>query len=141
MRVFLTPDGKAGFALKGNDIVSAFKHPDAPAKGFANSALALAVQEGGRKLDAFDTVLPDLYSDSGFRAVARLKWDESQAPPDWDKTTFGKFNGGQPDVVFMVYDPEHARPYEPGDGQMVESYDVAVAAQDKVIERLARKPS
>lgn len=138
MRLFLTPDGQSGFALKGDDIVSAFKHPDAQVKGFANSALALATQEGGRRLDAFDTVLPELYSDSGFRAVARLAWDDGMAPPDWDQQTFAKFNGGRPDVVFMVYDPDNAQPYQPNDGQKVESYDAAVAAQSQVLERLAR---
>lgn len=68
MRLFVTADDKIGFALKGNDIVSLFKHPDNKDKGAAHAMLALAVQQGGRKLDAFDTVLPGLYSDNGFRA-------------------------------------------------------------------------
>src|SRR5262249_22730487 len=43
MRLFLSSDGKAGFALKGNDIVSAFKHPDAKIKNFADHALRQAI--------------------------------------------------------------------------------------------------
>jgi len=139
MRLFLTEGGRSGFALKGDDIVSAFKHPDDPAKGFANSALALATQEGGRRLDAFDTVLPRLYSDSGFRAVARIPWNDQFAPPDWDYNKFGAFNGGRPDVVFMVYDPQHAGKYQPGDGQRVADYDVGTAAQRAVLDRLERE--
>ena len=136
MRLFLTADGQSGFALKGSDIVSAFKGASKEAK-VADSVLALAIQEGGRKLDAFDTVLPDIYSQSGFRAVARIAWNDEFAPDGWSKETFAKFNGGEPDVVFMVYDPEHARPYQAGDGQRAESYEVAVATQDKVLERIA----
>lgn len=139
MRLFLTADGQSGFALKGNDIVSAFKGAGSKEAKVADSVLALAIQEGGRKLDAFDTVLPDIYSNSGFRAVARIPWDDNEKPPGWSYETFAKFDGGRPDVVFMVHDPEHARPYEKGDGQKAASYDVAVATQTKVLERLARE--
>lgn len=132
MRLFLTEDGKSGFALKGDDIVSAFKHPDSTAKGFAPSALALATQQGGRRLDAFDTVLPRLYSDSGFRAVARLAWDDKQAPADWDYQKFSAFNGGRPDVVFMALD-RTAGKYQPGDGARVHDYDAGTAVQQDVL--------
>ena len=129
MRLFTTPDGKAGFALKGDDIISVFKRSDANARGAANSMLALATQEGGRRLDAFDTVLPELYSKSGFTAVARLKWNEAYKPPGWDKATFKEFNGGEPDVVFMVHDPANAELYRAGDGPYVKDYDAGTAAQ------------
>jgi hypothetical protein len=71
MRVFMTEDGKAGFALQGNDIVSVFKHPESTDKRVTIPMLDLAVQQGGRRLDAFDTQLPYLYGESGFKAVAR----------------------------------------------------------------------
>lgn len=129
MRTFLTPDRKAGFALDGDNIVSVFKHPDSTAKGIAKSALALATQQGGKRLDAFDTVLPNLYSAAGFRAVARLPFDEKYAPPGWNKETFAEHSGGKPDVVFMVHDPAHAAPYKAGDGAKVASYDAGVQAQ------------
>jgi hypothetical protein len=137
MKTFLTPDGKAGFAVRDDgNIVSVFKHPDSTIKGFARSALTLATQVGGRKLDAFDTVLPHLYSESGFRAVARIPFDPKFAPPGWSKEQFGAFNGGKPDVVFMIYDPEHAAPYKPGDGWLQFSYDGAVAAQTEALKAL-----
>ena len=131
MRLFLTEDGKAGFALKGDDIVSVFS--GAPHAGSVNAMMQLAVQEGGRRLDAFDTVLPELYSVHGFKAVARLGWNNEFAPADWNKATFTEFNGGEPDVVFMVYDPEYFGKYTKADGQRVESYDGAVALQQQAV--------
>ena len=137
MRTFLTPDGKAGVAVKNDgDIVSVFKHPDSDAKRFAQSALALATQEGGNKLDAFDTVLPRLYSEAGFRAVARLPFNDKYAPPGWDREKFAAYNGGRPDVVFMVYDPQHPHEYVPGEGERVETYEAGEAAQQTALRAL-----
>ena len=131
MRLFLTPDGKDGFALKGDDIVSLFKHPELKAKGVAYTSLMLATEQGGRRLDCFDTQLPKLYSNSGFKAVARVKWNEEYAPPGWDKTTYKEFNGGEPDVVFMVHDPAYGKLYVKGDGKTVAEYDDGSAVQQQ----------
>lgn len=131
MRLFITPDGKSGAALKGDDIVSVFKHPDLPVKGFASSALALTTQEGGRRLDAFDTELPNLYARSGFRAVARIPWNDDYKPEGWEYGKYDAFNNGRPDVVFMVHDPQLAKPYQKGDGARVADYDAGTAAQLK----------
>jgi hypothetical protein len=135
MRLFLTEDGKAGFALQGDDIVSAFKHADVTAPDIVQSMVALAVQQGGRRLDAFDTVLPFLYELQGFKVVSRLAWDETQAPPDWNKDDFARFNNGEPDVVFMVWDPDNYNDYT-GEGTMVETYDEAVALQEAARDEL-----
>jgi hypothetical protein len=116
--------------------VSAFSRAKADKAG--DSILALAVQHGGRKLDAFDTVLPAIYSDNGFRAVARIPWNEEYKPEGWDKGTFKKFNGGKPDVVFMVYDPANAAPYKPGDGKRVASYEEGAAEQDKALKEISQ---
>ena len=136
LRTFLTPDGKAGFALKDGDIVSAFKNNEKQADKFTIPALALATQEGGNRLDAFDTVLPRIYSDSGFRAVARLPFSDEYKPDGWNYQTFAKFNGDRPDVVFMIHDPEHAGPYKPGDGEKVSTYEEGVAAQMRALDAL-----
>ena len=131
MRLFMSPDGNSGFALKGDDIVSLFKNPSLNARGIANTSLTLATEEGGTRLDAFDTQLPKLYSNSGFRAVARLKWSEADAPSGWDKATYKEFNGGKPDVVFMKYDPAYGKLYTKGDGAYVKDYDAGTAAQQQ----------
>jgi predicted ABC-type ATPase len=79
-----------------------------------------------------------MYSQSGFRAVARLPFDDKYAPPGWSKETFGEFNGGRPDVVFMVHDPDRAKAYQPGDGVRVASYDDGIKAQKDALDALDR---
>jgi hypothetical protein len=128
MRLFMSDDGKSGVAVKPDgDIVSVFG-----GGGTGRAIMELAVAAGGRKLDAFDTILPEFYAAHGFRAVSRLKWDDSQAPAGWYKATFGEFNNGEPDVVFMVYDPEYRGEYSTSDGKVYKgarAYDMAVSAQ------------
>jgi len=144
MRLFLDEDAGVGFALKGDDIVSAFKHDKSPVKGAVSSMLGLATSQGGRRLDAFDTVLPDLYGREGFRAVARVKFNPDYKPDDWSYDTFAKwlhfrdfikFNGGKPDVVFMVHDPGYGQPYKAGDGAMIDDYDEGAKRQAAALRR------
>ena len=144
MQTFLSKDGTGGFALNGDDIVSVFNTQGGPNRRAGYSMIQAAVQLGGRRLDAFDTLLPHIYAANGFRAVARSPWDEEFAPEDWDKEFYKDFNNGEPDVVFMVYDPANSRSYNrghvlmsdgtwgrssAGDGQLMDSYDEAVAVQ------------
>ena len=129
MRLFLTEDGMSGFALKGDDIVSVFKHPNSQDRGVAVPLARLAVWAGGRRLDAFDTILPRLYSTAGFRVSTRMKWNDEYAPANWDKKEFAAFNNGEPDVVFMHYDPTRSDFYTPGEGEYVDDYDAAVEKQ------------
>lgn len=144
MRMFLTKDGKTGFALKGDDIVSVFNTKRKGVKKTTVPMLMLAVQEGGRKLDAFDTVLPKFYSRLGFRISARTAWNDEYAPPGWDKELFKQYNNGEPDVVFMHYDPQSTEvynlqigPYDQNNAQrnalLRDEYDDAVALQSQNI--------
>ena len=132
MRLFATPDGSAGFALHGNDIISVYKKPDGP-KDAVPSLLGLAIAQGGQRLDCFDTVLPELYAMNGFRAVARLPFNDEYAPAGWDHETFKRYNDGRPDVVFMTYDPAYNGPYKPGDGKQIEDYDEGGEAQQRAL--------
>ncbi len=134
MRLFLTPDGTAGFALKGDDIVSVFNKPGGPHKGVSNPLLDLAIAQGGRKLDAYDTVLPSIYGESGFKTTSRMSFNPEYAPTDWSTQTFGPFNKGKPDVLHMVYDPRHDGSYSLGDGKFFHNYDDAVAHQEKNVK-------
>ena len=107
MKLFITPDNKAGFAIKADgDIVSVFNHAKSKYRGISPTMMLLAVQEGGRKLDAFDVVLPRFYSEAGFKVSSRLPWSDAEAPAGWSKKAAEKFNKGEPDVVFMHYDPD-----------------------------------
>jgi len=103
-KLFITPDGLGGFAVKKDgDIVSLFATAGGPFKNVSFTALALAVQAGGVKLDAFDPVLPKLYRRIGFSTAARVAFDPNEKPDGWNTETMG-----EPDVHFMVFDPAGA---------------------------------
>jgi hypothetical protein len=63
--------------------------------------LLAAQQQGGNTLDAFDTVLPNLYSIAGMKESARLPFNPKYAPEGWDEQAMRRFNLGQPDVSYM----------------------------------------
>lgn len=132
-RLFLFDDGASGFALDGDDIISVFSIPGKAPKGAAQRVLDVAVSEGGRRLDAFGTFLPGLYARSGFRAVARLGFSREYAPPGWDYDFFAEAfpeTAGEPDVVFMVYDPANAGAVT---DNIVADYDSGLAAQAQAV--------
>jgi len=106
MKVFLTKDQSSGFAIKEDGtIVSVFTNGG----GNLYSMMSLAVEQGGTKLDTFDTVLPDIYKTAGFVESSRDSWDQSDAPIGWDKSVFSEFNKGKPDTVHMEYAPDKMR--------------------------------
>lgn len=138
MKLFLAEDGQSGVAVKPDgDIVSVFS-----TGGAGRAVMELAVAAGGRKLDAFDTVLPEFYAPHGFKAVARTKWNDDFAPDEWNKETFSEFNNGQPDVVFMVYDPaKKDAEYSSKDGKVMtgeDGYDQAVARQNREMKKAGK---
>ncbi|GAA5107919.1 glycosyltransferase [Nocardia iowensis] len=130
MRMLVSDDGTAGIAIKGDEIVSVYSHRDVTNYPKAAHALVeTAVMLGGRRLDCFDTVLPKLYAECGFEPVARLAWDDRYAPDGWSYETFGRYNDGRPDVVFMAHNPDKlGSTYEPGAGRHVDTYDEGVDA-------------
>lgn len=106
MRLMLTDDGKAGIAIKGGkELVSVFALQGSEHSGCVNSLVEQSVSLGVTHLDCYDTVLPRLYAEEGFLPVARMEWNDDYAPDGWDYETYGRYNGGRPDVVFMKYDP------------------------------------
>ena len=122
MKMFMTEDGSAGIAIEdGDTIVSLYSN--GANKNVTYSLASLAVEEGGLYSDGFDTLLPIIYEDVGFKVISRLKWDDSKAPSDWDKNTFKVFNKGEPDVVFMVVDPKYFGPYSKDVGYYVDTYE------------------
>ena len=121
MKMFMTEDGSAGIAIENGDtIVSVYS--DGTNKNVTFALGSLAVEEGAVYADAFDTQLPIIYEDIGLKVVSRLKWDDAEAPFDWDKQTFERYNKGEPDVVFMALDPEYFGPYTTDTGYYVDTY-------------------
>lgn len=136
MKLLLTEDGLSGIAVKPDgDIVSVFSA--STEKHRSVSLIFAAIQNGGKKLDCFDTFLPKIYSYFGFRAVARNNWVDEFAPKGWNKEFYKNFNNGEPDVVYMVYDPAYYGKYSQEDGVIFTgdtAYDNAVALQTKKIK-------
>ena len=148
MRLFMTPNGKAGFALKGDDIVSVFNSRDSGHTHVSNAMLQLAIAQGGRRLDAFDTALPHIYSRNKFRVVSRMPWNEEYKPEGWKHSDFDAYNKGKPDVVFMHYDPTYDQLYDGAQGARTDDYDQAVKMQsagvkkaEGNISKLSKKPA
>jgi hypothetical protein len=135
-RLFVTEDGTAGFALTSDgDIVSVFS---ANKSGNGRALMMAAVQAGGRRLDCFDTALPGYYAAHGFKAVARIAWNDEYAPPGWNMETFKAFNNGRPDVVFMVYEGGYNGEYKAGAGEKVKTYDDGVQSQTTALQSIAK---
>ena len=109
MRLFMTPDGKAGFAIDGDQILSLYKNSDVKESGLAYPSLLLAVQEGARTLVTKDDFTQYAYAKIGFTTAARTS--------------------GSPDTLYMVHE-ESVHAHEPGEGLMVENEAEAVAAQE-----------
>jgi len=131
-RLFLFDQGLSGFALDGDDIISVFSVPGTPPKA-AQRVMEVAVAEGGRRLDAFDTFLPRIYAKAGFRAVAALPFSREFAPEGWDYDFMAEnFGDPEPDVLFMVYDPANASPET---DNVVAEYDDGLAAQKAALPR------
>lgn len=153
-RLVLAEGARSGFAItEDGAIVSAFSMKGAPlVEGkelkankegkfptSVSAMLMLAVQMGGRHMDCFDTVLPALYSTTGFRAVSRCAFSWEYRPTGWTtKTTkqYGAFNNGSPDVVFLVYDPSYTSLYKRGEGIMCSDYGAAGEVVKQEIAKL-----
>ena len=135
MKLFLSDSGKSGFAVKPDgDIVSVFSME----KGSGRGIMEAAISAGGKKLDAFDTILPEFYGTHGFVEAARIPWNDEFAPDGWDKNAFKKFNNGEPDVVMMVLDPSFEGEYQPRTDIYTTDYDQAVEMQNAMLKKAAR---
>ncbi len=125
-----------GFAIKPDgDIIGVFQGANAPPKT-SYAMIQLAVEQGGKKLDAFNTMLPRIYETLGFRPVSRVKWDDTQAPDGWNKETFAEYNNGEPDLVFFVYDPNYFGGVKIDELPIFTDYDEAQKIQTKALADL-----
>jgi hypothetical protein len=106
LKLFIGKYGSPGFALQGDNIVSVFSDPFLTPGALPN-LMDIAVRNGGRRVDVFDTFLPRIYAREGFRSVSFLPWNDKYAPDGWDYEKMKQYNSGRPNVVFMIYDPEN----------------------------------
>lgn len=106
-RMFLTEDGRAGFAIaEGDELVSVFSYRG---KHAGDAIVSKAVEMGARRLDCYDIdgALPRLYGRHGFKPVAYVDWDDDYAPDDWDYGLFGR-----PRVAAMILTDADVKPVE-----------------------------
>ena len=131
---------EAGLAIAPDgELSSAVSAQGSGISGFSDAVLAAGVQNGARWLQAFDTVLPEKYSQFGFKPVARIKFSKEffveehgeEALEEFMKIN-KRFNGGMPDLVFMAYDPKFKNTVANNvGGQFTDDYDKAVNAAKK----------
>jgi hypothetical protein len=101
--------------------------------------MQLAIQRGGKKLDAFATMLPKIYQTVGMKPVSRVKWSDEFAPEGWDKATYKEFNNGEPDLILFVYDPNYFGGADLNKLPIFDGpngYDQAQVIQDKALKEL-----
>ena len=134
-KLFLSDTGKSGFAIMPDGEISSLWSDE----GNARVMVDIAIAAGGKHANAFDIGLADLYAGHGLRVVSRVKFDPSQAPADWNYEHFKDFNGGRPDVVFMVFDPDYREFYTGTEGGRRVSYGAAVKIQQSALKRIEKE--
>ena len=78
-RLFLTVDGRGGFALIRDELASLFSLPGAR---YGDMLVRSAIEEGASALSCFDNCgkLVSLYSRHGFKETLRVSWNDELAP-------------------------------------------------------------
>ena len=146
-QLYTTPEGTGGFAIsKSGELSSAVSKKGATGAGFSDNVLAAGLQNGAKWLNAFDTVLPGKYSRFGFKPVARIKFDENFVRGEWGDEAVDEFmqvnshfNGGKPDLVFMVFDPNFKNTVANNvGGKIVDSYEKGLRAVEQAIARMEK---
>lgn len=146
LKLFLSNDKNSGFAIKEDgDIVAVFnsnKNRKTKKSHLLTAQIALAVQAGGRKLDAYNIYLTDMYTKLGFRPVSRVKWDDKFAPEGWNKERFKGHNNGKPDVYTYIFDPTFNRKKPPIKNiKPFNNYDQAIQYQQDKLNELIQNPN
>lgn len=103
MKLYITSDGCAGIAITSdNNIVSIFN--GGKKRGVLKTLLPLAINQGGRKLDNFNSEkLSAMYELYGFNPVSKTKFNCEFAPDDWNYE-----RDGEPDIVFWIHNGDSA---------------------------------
>jgi hypothetical protein len=104
-QLYTNPEGTTGVAIDPHgDIQNVFNNGGP--QGAGAHAVAHAIANGGRTLDAYDHFLPAYYRQFGFNETGRMKFNRAYAKSNWD---FEKDD--EPDVVFMGWNgyPEGGR--------------------------------
>lgn len=142
MKLYITLDGSAGIAITSdNNIVSIFN--GGGKKGVLKTLLPLAIGQGGRKLDNFNSAkLSGMYELYGFNPISKVKFNSQFAPDDWNYE-----RDGEPNIVFWIHNGDSAEDvvlnfgrYDvPWDAvQEFSTYEEAGQYRDAVIDMIDR---
>ncbi len=139
MRTYLSKDKKSGIAIeKDNNIVSIFNASDR--KHMIRVLLPIALEKGGNKLDNFNTTkLSIMYSMYGFIPVTQTRFDDKEAPDDWNYD-----RDDRPEIIFWMHNgmsaveiikAKNRLPMIPvNSAQMFDTYEEARECRDKILE-------
>lgn len=151
MRMFITEDGHTGITLtKDGHLGGAFSSVKSGRKADLAQLMVIGIKEGATNAEAYDTFLPDYYSNFGFKAVSRVEFNEDLVE-NWDYIEYSKYNQGSPDVVHFIYDGGDRNTVEERLGQFdlytayqkaetkffdKDSYDISISyMQNEVVKR------
>lgn len=140
MKLYVTTDGCAGIAITpDNNIVSIFNGGEK--KGALKTLLPLAISQGGRKLDNFNSEkLSIMYGLYGFNPISKTKFNCDFAPDDWNYE-----RDGEPDIVFWIHNGDSAEDVVLNFGRYnvpwdivkeFSSYEEAEQHRDNLIEQI-----
>lgn len=148
VRTFMNESRTVGVGVKPDgDIVAVFKNQNGGPKRALDTAMPMAIEMGGDRLDCYGEGLVRTYENYGFIPVARVEFNPKYANEGWtpDKGTpyiyFMVHNGDSADVVTeKIRTYNHATAEElaalPTFGK--EAYDDAMAYRDNLIAQRKR---
>lgn len=151
VRTFMNESRTVGVGVKPDgDIVAVFKNQNGGPKRALDTAMPMAIEMGGDRLDCYGEGLVRTYENYGFIPVARVEFNPKYANEGWtpDKGTpyiyFMVHNGDSADVVTeKIRTYNHATAEElaalPTFGK--EAYDDAMAYRDNFIAQSKRQPA
>lgn len=101
-RIFADKNNSIGVAvMPDGDIVGVHKNPNLNKTQRSVSDLILTAREnGGTKLDCYGEELVRMYSELGFKPVARVEWNETFKPKDW--------GDNKPETVYVMMRDERS---------------------------------
>ena len=151
VRTFMNESRTVGVGVKPDgDIVAVFKNQNGGPKRALDTAMPMAIEMGGDRLDCYGEGLVRTYENYGFIPVARVEFNPKYANEGWtpDKGTpyiyFMAHNGDSADVVTeKIRTYNHATSEElaalPTFGK--EAYDDAMAYRDNFIAQRKSQPA
>ena len=102
-KLYVTKGGSCVAVTPDGDIISVCKKKGSGEYGVGKVLLQKAVQEGGKKLDAYGKDLYEYYIRNGFEPVSWTEWNGEYAPEDWKQAKEQGLSVEEEPVIFYKY--------------------------------------